>query len=163
MRSDFVEFDVLSAVVAELTPANRLVCDIALSTGLRISDVLGLRIERLCLRPTVIEQKTGKHRRVFFGKKLLRRCRKFAGYRRKGFLFPNRDRRNAARTRQAVFLDIRKKAAALGVNAHITPHTFRKAYAVKFYRRCGDIFRVQKRLGHEYITTTMLYCFADKL
>ena len=60
MRAGFVEFETLAAITAQLTPANRLVCEIALATGLRVSDVLGLRIERLNLRPTVIEQKTGK-------------------------------------------------------------------------------------------------------
>ena len=163
MRAGFVEFETLAAITAQLTPANRLVCEIALATGLRVSDVLGLRIERLNLRPTVIEQKTGKRRRVFLGKRLLQRCKVFAGGRKSGFLFQNRDRSGAARTRQAVFLDVRKKAAQLGVTENITPHTFRKAYAVKLYRRYGDVLQVQKRLGHEYISTTMLYCFADKL
>lgn len=163
MRAGFVEFDDLARIAARLTPANRLVCDIALATGLRVSDVLSLRIERLCLRPTVHEQKTGKQRRVFLGKKLLRRCRAFAGYRQQGFLFPNRDRKGAHRTRQAVFLNVRAAALRLGITEHITPHTFRKAFAVKWYRRTGSIEYVQRRLCHEYITTTMLYCFADKI
>lgn len=64
VRSSYVEPTPLGLVLAALQPANRLVFEIMLATGLRVGDVLALRtaqVERQ--RFTVREQKTGKTRR----------------------------------------------------------------------------------------------------
>ena len=64
-RSSYVEPSALGLVLAALQPANRLVFEVMLATGLRVGDVLRLttaQIERQ--RFTVREQKTGKTRRV---------------------------------------------------------------------------------------------------
>ena len=41
--------------------------------------------------------------------------------------------------------------------AHITPHQFRRAFAVQFIRNGGDPFTVQKILGHTDLTMTRRY------
>lgn len=53
-------------VLAAMMPENRLVMETCIATGLRASDVLNLRTERLRQRMTVRELKTGKTRRVYF-------------------------------------------------------------------------------------------------
>lgn len=44
-----------------------------------------------------------------------------------------------------------------------SPHSLRKCYAVEKYRLCGDLREVQLDLGHNHISTTMLYALADVL
>ena len=66
MRSSYVEPTPMGLVLAALQPANRLVFEVMLATGLRVGDVLGLRTEQIeRQRFTVRESKTGKTRRVY--------------------------------------------------------------------------------------------------
>lgn len=140
-----------------------LACKIAAQTGLRIDDVLSLRIEKLKTRLTVLEKKTSNKRRVFIGKKLLREIFEFLGTRKSGFLFPHRTKPEKHRTRQAVFKDLKINALKLGLDCHVSPHSFRKVYAVKLYKRTNDLLRVQKILGHKKLETTLIYALADKI
>ena len=66
-------------VFAALTPANRLVCRVAVHTGLRVGDVLRIRTEKLGTQFWVTEQKTGKRRRVNLPKALVEDIKAQAG------------------------------------------------------------------------------------
>lgn len=79
MRSDWVGDDDMGHVLALLMPENRLAMETALHTGLRISDVLALRSDRLAARMSVREAKTGKTRRISLTRGLLARLRAIAG------------------------------------------------------------------------------------
>lgn len=144
-----------------MQPANLLALRIAAQTGLRIDDVLSLRIEKLNTRVTVLERKTGNRRRVYLGKKTLALITDFIKQRKSGFVFPHRIDPERHRTRQAVFKDVKKQAYALGLHSQISPHSFRKVYAVKLYHRIGSLASVQRILGHKKIETTLIYALAD--
>lgn len=45
----------------------------------------------------------------------------------------------------------------------VSPHSWRKVYAVNLFRETGDLGAVQRSLNHRYESTTMAYAFADKL
>ena len=115
------------------------------------------------MRVTVVEKKTGNKRRVYIGKKLLKEIYKFLGTRKKGFLFPHRTKPEKHRTRQAVFKDLKINASKLGLGSHISPHSFRKVYAVKLYKRTENLLTVQKIMGHKKLETTLIYALADKI
>lgn len=161
MRSGYVSPDDFKRLATRLQPANLLAVRIAAQTGLRIDDVLSLRIEKLKVRVTVTERKTGNKRRVYIGKKLLKDIFDFVGRKRKGFIFPHRFDPERHRTRQAVFNDIKKQAESLGLHSQISPHTFRKVYAVKLYHRPKDLTTVQRILGHKKMETTLIYALAE--
>ena len=161
MRSGYVSPDDFKRLATRLQPANLLAVRIAAQTGLRIDDVLSLRIEKLKVRVTVTERKTGNKRRVYIGKKLLKDIFDFVGRKRKGFIFPHRLDPERHRTRQAVFKDIKKQAESLGLHSQISPHTFRKVYAVKLYHRTKDLTTVQRILGHKKMETTLIYAIAE--
>ena len=161
MRSGYIAPEDFKRLSARLQPANFLAVRIAMQTGLRIDDVLSLRIENLKVRITVTEKKTGNKRRVYIGKKLLKVIFEFVGRKRKGFIFPHRLDPKRHRTRQAVFKDIKKQAEVLGLHPQISPHTFRKVYAVKLYHRTKDLATVQRILGHKKMETTLIYALAD--
>lgn len=105
MRSDYYFRAEVEHILAALTPANRLACEVSLATGLRIGDVLALKTAGLCQRMTVQEQKTGKNRRVRFTNDLYTRLLAFAG---KTYVFPHRLDGRKHRTRQAVWKDLKR-------------------------------------------------------
>ena len=160
-RSDWVNGDVMSHILAALTPENRLAIICSIVTGLRIGDVLALRrsdIDRD--RFTVTEEKTLKRRSIRLPARLrdelLLQCGKI-------YVFPHRYTERKHRTRQAVYKDIRRAARAFRCRLHVSPHTARKIYAVAEYKKDMNIKRVQRLLNHSSEAVTMIYALADEL
>lgn len=160
MRTDYIDGQELELVLALLMPQNRLICQLAISTGLRIGDVCSLRAEQLIQRPTITEAKTKKSRRIYIPADLLRRIKAQAG---ETWAFPG-TKEGQHKTRQAVWADIKRAAKACRCPQNIGPHTLRKVYAVrKFQQTGGDLRAVQKALNHDDQAVTMLYAMADHL
>ena len=65
-------------------------------------------------------------------------------------------------TRQAVWKDVKRAAAAARLTANAAPHSARKVYAVKLLEKYGDIDRVRRALNHGGIEVTLIYAMADK-
>lgn len=164
MRTEYIHKQELQHLLAALTPANRLALELSLETGLRIGDVLNLRSDALKAakdrRISVRELKTGKLRRVQLPAELYRQALAVAG---KLYVFENRLDWRRSRTRQAVFKDLKRVARLFRVKENVAPHSARKVWAVEQYRKCGDLKRVQKLLGHSAEAVTMLYAMADQL
>ena len=140
-------------VLAALTPSNRLVCEVSLHTGLRVSDVLALRTQQLQPHFWVTEQKTHKRKQVGLPAPLLAAVKAQAG---PVWAFPGRCGKGP-RTRQAVWKDVKRAAAAFRVPQNVGPHSFRKTYAADAMRAYGDLAKVQKMLNHSSPICTMIY------
>lgn len=161
MRTEYIERREMEHVLATLMPTNRLVLEVAMHTGLRVGDVLAMRTDKLASRMYVREAKTGKTRRISLTRDLLDRMIAQAG---KIWVFEGRCDYRRHRTRQAVWLDLRRSAELLRVKAHIGPHSTRKIYAVDALRRAGgDLGAVQRLMGHSDPAVTMIYAMADHL
>ena len=160
-RSDWVNRDIMSHILAALTPENRRAIITSMVTGLRIGDVLALRSSDLGRdRFTVTEEKTLKRRSIRLPARLrddlLSHCGKI-------YVFPHRYTERKHRTRQAVYKDIRRAAKAFRCRLHVSPHTARKIYAVAEYKKDMNIKRVQRLLNHSSEAVTMIYALADEL
>lgn len=145
-------------------PANRLALEVAITTGLRISDVLSLPAGA-SQRPTVRDSKTGKKHRIYIPSDLWERLKVSRG---RVWMFPGRNSEEKHRTRQAVWYDLHRAAKLYRMPPElrglvIAPHSARKTYAVGVYRRTGRITDVQKLLCHSDPSVTMLYAMADEL
>lgn len=162
MRSDYIGKDDLKVVLALLMPQNRLICEVALHTGLRISDVVCLRTDQLKQRFSVTEAKTGKVKRVSLTADLLGRICAQAGP-VWAFPSPSASSQTGHKTRQAVWLDVKRAGRAMRLRRNVTPHSLRKVYAVRKLAETGDLTAVQRALNHDDITVTMLYALADKV
>ena len=159
MRSDFVDSDVIGHILYALTPENKLVCKVALETGLRVGDILELKTADLYKQSfTITEQKTGKKKRVRLRKALIAELLKIAGDK---FVFEHRINPDKHRTRQAVFADIKRSAKLFRVKENISPHSLRKIYAVDLYKKTNDLKKVCEALSHDNELTTMIYALAD--
>ena len=152
----------LDLVLASLMPANRLACEVALHTGLRISDVLALKTEdvRRSSRFWVKEAKTGKAKLVGLPAPLRRRLLNQAG---KTYVFPARLNENGHRSRQAVWADIDRAQRAFRIPQNIGTHSMRKEYAVELMRKYGSLEKVRRALNHSNMTVTKIYALADEV
>lgn len=161
MRADYVNSDALRLLINSMEWENGLALRVSLETGLRIGDVLRLRVVDLngC-RLSYVAQKTGKAGTKTIGKRLASLLRQNAGTTE--WLFPSRQSKSGHRTRQAVYKDLKKVCKRLGVQGQISPHTARKSYAVKDFREHG-LDHVKRELQHDDTSVTLLYALSDML
>lgn len=159
MRSEWVPKGEFEHILSALTPENRLVCEVSLATGLRVTDVLMLTPQKVRKqRFTIREQKTGKTRYIRLPKELVDRCLACAGAH---YVFENRLNGRKPRTRQAVYKDLKRVASLYGCKKNVTPHTARKVYAVDEFEKTGNLKKVQKLLNHSDEAVTILYAMAN--
>lgn len=159
MRTSYILQKQLEMVLLLLNPDNRLVCQVMLHTGLRVSDVLNLKTAQIGRSFCVKESKTGKLRRVGLPDWLTAEIKRRAG--RSEWAFPSPVDRRKHRTRQAVWKDIKRVARYGKVTGNAGTHSMRKNYAVDLMHKYGDIKPVQKALNHGNSSVTMLYALAD--
>lgn len=150
----------LDRVLGLLLQQNRLIMEVCLHTGLRLSDVLAFRASQISTKFWVTEQKTGKRRQVGLTRELVYRIKEQAG---EVWAFPSPVKPGAPKTRQAVWADVKRAARACRLPQNVAPHSMRKIYAVELMRKYGDIAKVQRALNHSNLSVTMLYAMADKL
>lgn len=159
MKTEYLLEREVERVLDLLTYENRLVMRVLLRTGLRISDALALKPEQLKPNFWITEQKTGKRRQVGITEPLLSDLRAAAG---EYWVFPGADPRKH-RSRQAVWKDVKRAAAAMRLTVNAAPHSARKVYAVGLLEKYGNLERVRRALNHGSIEVTLIYAMADKL
>ena len=157
MRTEYILDREVDLILAALTETNRLVMRTALHTGLRISDVLAFKSEDLRPHFWVTEQKTGKRRQIGLPEPLLSDLKKHAG---EHWVFPGRDP-TKHHTRQAVWKDVKRAAAAFRLRQNVAPHSARKVFAVDLLKKYGDIDKVKRALNHSSDAVTLIYAMAD--
>lgn len=162
IRADYIDRIEMGHLLAALMPANRLVLELSMATGLRVGDCVALPTAKLARRMTVREAKTGKAHRVSIPKALYERLAAQTGAQ---WVFEGRGGPDRHRTTSAVYKDLRRAATLYRMPKwlHVSPHTARKIYAVEAYRRTGDIAAVQRLLCHDDPAVTMIYAMADVL
>lgn len=161
MQADYIDPEMMGHVLAALMPANALVIQVSMATGLRVGDVLEIKTSEVQRgRWTVREGKTGKTRRVRLPRELQQAVLRQSGH---IYAFPARSDGRRHRTRQAVYKDVRRAAEAFRLREHVSPHTARKMFAVASLRRYGDLKKVQRLLNHSNEAVTLVYAMADAL
>lgn len=162
-RTTYADRAQMAHILAALMPENRVIVQLCMATGLRVSDVLELRSADLKRRQTIREKKTGKTRRVQWPANLYEEMERGAG---KFWVFESRTDPKKHRTRQAVWKDIKKaeavfkRSGSLSRRQNIGTHTARKYAAVGAYHR-GGMAAAQRLLNHSDPLITRLYALAD--
>lgn len=161
MRTTYILKKQLDLVLLLLTPVNRMICQVMLHTGLRVSDVVELKKDQIGRCFIVREKKTGKLRRVGLPDWLAAEIRLYAGG--SEWAFPSPIDRKKHRTRQGVWKDVKRVARMIHADGNPAPHSMRKVYAVDLMEKYHDVKKVQKALNHSNDTVTLLYALADQL
>lgn len=162
-RTIYISGPEMEHILAALMPTNRLVVELCIATGLRVSDALEIKTVKLKRRMTIKEMKTGKTRRVVIPAKIYTDMLSNAG---RLWVFEGRTDWRKHRTRQTVYKDIKKVSAMFqrskSVRAGcIGTHTARKMAAVDAYQR-GGLDAAQKLLNHSDPAITLIYALADQ-
>lgn len=150
---------------------NRAIIETLYSCGLRVSELIGLRISDLYLDKFYIKVigKGDKERLVPIGKRAVSEIRNYLPDRNsipdidkhsQNILFLNR--RGKGLTRVMIFTIIKDLAKKSGITKSVSPHTFRHSFATHLIEGGADLRAVQEMLGHESILTTEIYTHLDR-
>ena len=144
---------------------DRAMLEVLYATGLRVSELVGLRPEQVNLVQGVLRVvgKGGKERLVPLGEPAVDWLERFLregradilGVKRTSALFPTS--RGSAMTRQAFWYLVKRYSVRAGVSRDVSPHTLRHAFATHLLDHGADLRVVQMLLGHRDISTTQIY------
>lgn len=144
---------------------DRALLEVLYATGLRVSELVNLRIEQVNLRQGLVRVigKGNKERLVPMGEPALQWLTRYIqvarpvllGKSQEATLFPGR--RGKPLTRQAFWYAIKRYAAKAGIRKSISPHVLRHAFATHLLNHGADLRVVQLLLGHVDISTTQIY------
>jgi integrase/recombinase XerD len=143
---------------------DKAMLELLYATGLRVSELVGLRMEQINLSQVVVfvKGKGNKERLVPFGEEAMYWLEQFLKGGRSqmikhatDFVFPSK--RGVGMTRQTFWHRIKHYAILAAVESPISPHTMRHAFATHLLNHGADLRVVQMMLGHSDLSTTQIY------
>ncbi len=174
---DFLSFEEIEKIIAQIDLStddggrNKAILETMYSCGLRVSELVNLRISCLYLDVGFIRVigKGDKERLVPIGTDAIKFIKIYKDNIRvhqsiqTGFediLFLNNRGKNLSRV--MIFYIIKNLARKAEIKKNISPHTFRHSFATHLVEGGADLRAVQEMLGHESITTTEIYTHLDR-
>ena len=150
---------------------DRAMLELLYSSGLRVSELLGLKISQChwdegYLR---IVGKGNKERLVPVGEWAMKWIFHYMEVERNHLQVDSRSEdilflnfRGKPLTRMTVLNIVKRQARMAGIQKEISPHTFRHSFATHLVEAGADLRAVQEMLGHASITTTEIYTHLDR-
>lgn len=174
---DVLAFEEIEKIIAQIDLSspegsrNKAILETMYSCGLRVSEVVNLRISALYLDVGFIKVigKGDKERLVPIGQDAIKYIQLYKQHVRvhvpvkpgeEDILFLNR--RGRRLTRVMIFLMLKELARKADIQKNISPHTFRHSFATHLVEGGADLRAVQEMMGHESITTTEIYTHLDR-
>ncbi|MCM4161189.1 site-specific tyrosine recombinase XerD [Antarcticibacterium flavum] len=150
---------------------NRAIIETLYGCGLRVSEVINLRLSDLYFKEGFIKVtgKGNKERFVPVGEITQQYIEEYVSNTRRNvpvkptftdIVFLNR--RGRMLTRAMIFTIVKNLALVANLQKNISPHTFRHSFATHLLENGADLRSIQQMLGHESITTTEIYMHVDK-
>lgn len=147
---------------------DRAMLELLYATGVRVSELVGLEISQCSIQNGVIRVlgKGNKERLVPLGEESLEwlgmylqdaRTEIMRGKGISEHLFVTN--RGSGMSRQAFWYLIKRYTKIIGLNAKISPHTLRHAFATHLLNHGADLRVVQLLLGHSDLSTTQIYTY----
>ena len=148
---------------------NRTIIEVLFSCGLRVSELINLRLSDLFFDEKFIRVmgKGKKERLVPISESAVKELQYWFMDRNlmkikpgeEDFVFLNR--RGGHLTRMMIFTIVRRLAEAAGIEKTISPHTLRHSFATALLEGGANLRAIQDMLGHERISTTQIYTHID--
>lgn len=152
-------------VTTALGLRDRAMLEVLYSCGLRVSELVGLRIDSVNLRQGVVRVlgKGDAERLVPMGEFAIEWLERYLSEGRgelmaditRAPLFPGRS--DGFMMRQTFWHRIKHHALQAGISAHLSPHTLRHAFATHLLNHGANLRVVQELLGHRDLSTTQIY------
>jgi integrase/recombinase XerD len=174
---DVLSFEEIEAIIGRIDLSkpeggrNKAILETMYSCGLRVSEVVNMKISQLYLDVGFIRVlgKGDKERLVPIGSSAVKYITIYRNNIRvhvqpkhgsEDILFLNN--RGSKLSRVMIFLIIKDLVKKAGIQKTVSPHTFRHSFATHLVEGGADLRAVQEMLGHESITTTEIYTHLDR-
>jgi integrase/recombinase XerC len=155
-------------LATELGRRDRAILEMLYSTGCRVSELVGLTLDRMDLsnRYVLLMGKGHKERIVPLGRPCVKAMRNYLENTRNvliehyhasphSFVFVNS--RGTPLTARSVRRILDKYVEQTSISKHISPHTIRHTFATHLLDHGADLRSVQELLGHASLSTTQIY------
>ncbi|MBU2977659.1 site-specific tyrosine recombinase XerD [Alteromonas sp. C1M14] len=143
---------------------DRCMLEVLYATGLRVSELTGLRMDQVSLQQGVVRVtgKGNKERLVPLGEDAMEWILTYTKEARPMLIKHNTDvlfvsLRGVQMTRQTFWHRIKCYAKRAGIVQPLSPHTLRHAFATHLLNHGADLRVVQMLLGHSDLSTTQIY------
>ena len=147
------------------------IISILYSTGLRVSELINLKLNNLLFEEKIIRVlgKGDRERIIPIGEKALNHLNVYIETDRqqlsknkttKGILYLNH--RGNGISRMTIWNILRSNAIRAGINKNISPHILRHSFATHLIEGGANLRSVQEMLGHSDISSTQIYTNIDK-
>lgn len=177
MLPDVLSFEEIENIISQIDQSkpeggrNKAILETMYSCGLRVSEVVNLKISQLYLDAGFIRVvgKGDKERLVPIGRSAIKYINIYKNKIRvhitikphnEDILFLNN--RGSKLSRVMIFYIIKDLVMKAGIRKTVSPHTFRHSFATHLIEGGADLRAVQEMLGHESITTTEIYTHLDR-
>ncbi len=158
-------FEATARMAAPRSLRDRALLELIYSTGMRVTEAIGLRLSDLDLDMAVAntEGRGTRQRSAPLSQNAVDALRKYVDEARRDMLGTAQTDHvflnplGTKLTRQAVWQLTRQYARLSGIQGDITPHTLRHSRAAHMLNAGVDIRRVQEWLGHANLATTQMY------
>ena len=141
---------------------NKILIEVGLNTGLRISDILKLKAKHIndSIHINLKEDKTEKTRKISLNPKVKKAVEGYIeekGLSDDDYLFQSRKGDNESISRIQAYRILKKIGEKAGLNIKVGTHTLRKTFGYHHYRRYKDIAQLQAIFNHSSPNMTLDY------
>lgn len=156
---------------AKLGLRDKAILELLYSSGLRVSELLNLKLSDLFFDDEVIRVfgKGSKQRIVPIGSSAinwvtlyLQKLRPLLQKRMKSENIIFLNSRGSKLSRMGIWKLVKKYCEAAEIKKEVHPHTFRHSFATHLLEGGADLRAVQEMLGHSDISTTQIYTHIDR-
>ncbi len=142
---------------------HNLIISLLYSTGIRLSELINLKVEDLELNDNIIWVRKGKgskDRMVIVSEKISEKLKDYLKNKNHSdFVFEGRNGKMSKRNVQKLVSNAAKTAK---LSKKVSPHTFRHSFATHLLEDGVDIRKIQVLLGHSNLSTTQIYTTVSK-
>lgn len=144
---------------------DRAIFELMYATGLRVSEVVDLRLDQLHLAMNLLQVtgKGDKERLVLISPQATQWVDRYLQEARPKLLKRVQPKNvfvnfhGGPMTRQGIWKNLKAYIASIGIEKDVTPHTLRHSFATRLLENGADLRVVQELLGHSDISTTQIY------
>ncbi|CAM3240391.1 site-specific tyrosine recombinase XerD [Vagococcus fessus] len=150
---------------------DRAILEVMYATGLRVSELIGLKMSDLHLSLGLIQTigKGDKERIIPLGDIAIQWIEIYLERSRPKLSRPGQNdphlflnHHGKGFSRQGIWKNLVKHVKTAGIDKEVTPHTLRHSFATHLLENGADLRIVQELLGHSDISTTQIYTHISK-
>ena len=149
--------------ILSIAEVDKAMLEMLYATGIRVSELIHLKIQDVNLMMGYITCRDEKERIVPFGGPAKKALEQYLGSARAALMHGRDDDvlfvncSGGPMSRQGFWKILKSYAKSAGITADITPHTLRHSFATHLLQNGADLKSVQEMMGHADISTTQMY------